>query len=87
MLDQERAMCSGPKSKATVPSWVYDASAFSEARPWSAVWSGAKVWGARVRKSTSVTRTRSAGAALKEPPTLQNGTLRPEFGFQSRACR
>jgi hypothetical protein len=22
--DQERAMCSGPKSKATGPSWVYD---------------------------------------------------------------
>jgi hypothetical protein len=23
-VDQERVMCSGPKSKATGPSWVYD---------------------------------------------------------------
>ncbi len=27
--DQERAMCSGPKSKATGPSWVYDGQAGS----------------------------------------------------------
>ncbi|MGC1648474.1 MAG: hypothetical protein WA741_21870 [Candidatus Sulfotelmatobacter sp.] len=58
--------------------WASNASALSEASPWSAVWSGAKVGGARVRKSRQKEAAGAADAGLMQIEWSEGEVLKLE---------